>query len=157
MEYYLVYKTINLKNGKYYIGVHKTKNKNDSYLGSGMALKRAIKKYGKQNFSRSILQECSSEEDMYAKEKEIIKNHINDKMCYNLNSGGFGGWAYVNTTGINKGINNCMHNKEIADKVARLVSATKKANPKYIELAKRHRTKLESQILVRNVHCIRNS
>lgn len=45
---YTVYKTTNIINGKYYIGVHKTTNPNDSYLGSGKAIKEAIKKYGKK-------------------------------------------------------------------------------------------------------------
>jgi len=42
---FIIYKTTNLINGKTYIGIHKTKNKNDSYIESGIHLVRAIKKY----------------------------------------------------------------------------------------------------------------
>jgi len=49
--HYIVYKTTNLINKKIYIGIHSTENINDGYLGSGTALKRAIAKHGKENFS----------------------------------------------------------------------------------------------------------
>jgi hypothetical protein len=44
----IIYKTTNIINGKYYVG--KDINNSESYLGSGVLLKRAIKKYGKENF-----------------------------------------------------------------------------------------------------------
>lgn len=40
---YTVYKVTNIKNGKYYVGVHKTNNPYDSYMGSGTAIRNAIK------------------------------------------------------------------------------------------------------------------
>ena len=60
--YYLIYRTTNLLNGKYYVGAHRTTKKNDDYLGSGVALKRAIKKYGRENFSKEIVEECETED-----------------------------------------------------------------------------------------------
>ena len=53
-QYYMVYKTTNLVNNKYYIGVHATNDLNDGYFGSGKNLKQAIKKYGKEHFKRDI-------------------------------------------------------------------------------------------------------
>lgn len=50
----IIYITTNLINGKQYIG-QSTKINCNSYLGSGKALKLAIKKYGKNNFSKQIL------------------------------------------------------------------------------------------------------
>jgi hypothetical protein len=48
-QYHIIYKTTNTSTDKYYIGKHSTDNINDDYLGSGVALKNAIKKYGKEN------------------------------------------------------------------------------------------------------------
>ena len=58
---YLIYETTNLVDGKKYIGKHATNKNDDDYLGSGVYLKRAIRKYGKDNFSKTILFEFDSE------------------------------------------------------------------------------------------------
>ena len=67
---YIVYKTTNTINGKYYIGAHRTDNLNDGYVGSGVGLKRAIEKYGKENFVTETLHTLRTEDEMYAKEKQ---------------------------------------------------------------------------------------
>jgi len=96
--FYLVYKITNTLNGKTYIGCHKTKDKNDGYMGSGKIIKRAIKKYGIDNFTKEIIAECSCSEEMFAKEKELV---VLDEMSYNMKVGGEGGFDYLNTTGLN--------------------------------------------------------
>ena len=45
-NYYILYETTNLINGKNYRGIHKTSKLEDGYLGSGLALEKSIKKYG---------------------------------------------------------------------------------------------------------------
>lgn len=90
--YYVIYKTTNLINGKYYIGKHQTKNINDRYFGSGKAILDAIKKYGKKNFSKEILYVFDNERDMNLKEKEIItEEYISTDKNYNMGVGGEGG------------------------------------------------------------------
>lgn len=91
-EYYgFIYITTNLINNKKYIGMHN--NFNDDYLGSGKLLQYAIKKYGKENFSREILAYAKTKEELAKLEIYYIKiyNAILDENFYNIHSGGFGG------------------------------------------------------------------
>ena len=52
MKYFTIYQITNNINNKYYIGKHITDNPYDSYMGSGKAIIRAIKKYGKEKDPR---------------------------------------------------------------------------------------------------------
>lgn len=89
---YIIYKTTNEINGKYYIGCHQTDNINDGYLGSGKHLRYAIKKYGIDNFKFEILYSVLSKEKMFELERNIVnKDLVNDPQSYNLKIGGSGG------------------------------------------------------------------
>lgn len=91
MIYHTVYKTTNILNGKFYYGVHSTNNINDDYLGSGKFLKKAIKKYGKQNFKKEIIAIFDERDKALFLEKDIVtKKLVEDNNCYN---GIFGGNA----------------------------------------------------------------
>jgi hypothetical protein len=70
---YIVYKIINVLNHHYYIGVHKTNNINDSYLGSGIRILRAVRKYQKKNFIKQILLITDNKKEAYDREKELVK------------------------------------------------------------------------------------
>lgn len=87
----IIYKTTNLANGKFYIGKD-TKNKN-SYLGSGKILKKAIKKHGKENFKKEILEVCKNNDELCEREIYWINfyNSTDNKIGYNLSKGGKGG------------------------------------------------------------------
>lgn len=87
---WIVYKTTNNKNNKYYIGVHKvTTGKKDTYLGSGKALLNAVKKYGRDSFTRVTLAEFSNELDAYSFEKDFLtEEHLKNTNCYNITEGG---------------------------------------------------------------------
>jgi len=94
---YLIYKTTNNINGKIYIGAHKTKNINDGYMGSGEVLRKAFNKYGKSNFSRTIIQIFNTSEEMFDMEAILVTNDfVLDHNNYNLKVGGLGGWDYIN-------------------------------------------------------------
>ena len=99
--FYLIYKITNITNGKYYIGAHKTTDKNDSYMGSGVAITRAYKKYGKEKFIKEIILECDSEEDMYLMEKKLVVPYVIDRSSYNIMEGGVGGFNHINESGMN--------------------------------------------------------
>jgi hypothetical protein len=89
---FYVYKITNTINNKIYIGVHSTNNIDDGYMGSGMALAKAFKKYGKENFYKEILEYCDDQESLYKREAEIVnKEFINRNDTYNLQTGGKGG------------------------------------------------------------------
>lgn len=90
---FTVYQIVNSKNGKSYIGVHKTKNINDSYMGSGKLIKSAIQKYGIENFNKKILLIFDNYDDALCAEIQLISDL---KPGYNLHEGGNGGWIYVN-------------------------------------------------------------
>lgn len=82
-----------------YVGQHQTENLDDGYMGSGLRIQRAIEKYGIDNFEKTILFECSSEEEMNKKEAEIVnEDFIARDDVYNITLGGHGGWNYVNQT-----------------------------------------------------------
>lgn len=103
---YLIYKISNKIDNKFYVGKHKTENKNDDYFGSGLLLKRAVEKYGKNNFVKELLFECSSEEEMNQKEADIIdEDFITRDDTYNIKLGGNGGFDYINKNGKNHGGN----------------------------------------------------
>lgn len=80
----VIYETVNNINGKKYIG--KDSKNNPNYLGSGKYLKLAIKKYGRENFSKNILQYCSSLEELNQAEVEWIVqlNCKNSENYYNV-------------------------------------------------------------------------
>lgn len=89
---YTIYQIRNKINGKIYIGKHQTENIDDGYFGSGVALRKAIQKHGKENFVKEILFVFDSEDEMNAKERELItEEFVSRKDTYNLGVGGEGG------------------------------------------------------------------
>lgn len=90
--YHFIYKTTNLINGKIYIGAHSTDNINDSYLGSGSILHKAITKYGRESFQREIIHFCETPDELYQLESEIVNEEfIARDDVYNVTLGGGGG------------------------------------------------------------------
>jgi hypothetical protein len=88
-----IYKTKNNINGKVYIGKHKKSYFDKNYYGSGIAIKQAIKKYKKENFTVVIVARAKTEEELNNLEKSIIaifKRHYG-RRCYNIAIGGEGG------------------------------------------------------------------
>lgn len=104
---YIVYITVNLCNGKFYIGVHRTNPEVfDGYLGNGVyresninskakGLPKAIAKYGYENFKRTTIAIFPDTEEgkqaAYKLESEIVNpTLLRSKNCYNISIGGMG-------------------------------------------------------------------
>lgn len=93
---HIVYKVINDFDSRYYIGVRKTEKADfDGYLGSGIHIRRMVKHYGKEHFSRLTLFEFNNSDDAYEKEKELLKEALSDPNCVNLAKGGQGGCTFL--------------------------------------------------------------
>tara|TARA_R110001632_G_scaffold92860_1_gene198151 strand:+ start:678 stop:1313 length:636 start_codon:yes stop_codon:yes gene_type:complete len=84
--------SINTINNKKYIG--KDVQNNPNYLGSGIDLKKAIKKYGKTNFKKIILEKCSSKDELWKREEYwLTKFDVkNNTEFYNRTNKAFGAW-----------------------------------------------------------------
>ena len=94
MKEWIVYETRNKRNGKIYVGTHGQKigTHFDGYLGSGVVLREAIRKYGKEAFERHTLSTHSTELGAYAEERRIVcRDFVERRDTYNTAIGGLGG------------------------------------------------------------------
>lgn len=74
------------------VGKHISRSLPDNYFGSGIYLRSAIQKYGRENFQKNII--CFAENKKDLSEKEvyyIAKEKSKGKAEYNLTKGGEGG------------------------------------------------------------------
>lgn len=95
-KYHYFYKITNNINGHFYYGVHNTNNLDDGYMGSGVRLHYAYKKYGVENFTKEILKFFNTQKEAFEYESEIVTEElVNRDDCYNLQVGG----KYLNTHG----------------------------------------------------------
>jgi len=91
-KYHFTYKTTNLINGRYYLGMHSTNKIDDGYLGSGKRLYYELNKYGKENFKIEILNYFNLREDLVQGEINLITDEdLKNLNCLNLSKGGCGG------------------------------------------------------------------
>ncbi len=88
--YGFIYITTNLINNMKYIGQHTGFKTN--YLGSGTLLKAAIRKYGRENFSREIIAYANTQKELDQLEQYYIQkyNAVASSMYYNIIPGGPG-------------------------------------------------------------------
>jgi len=90
--HHIVYKTTCLITGRYYIGLHSTNNLSDGYLGSGVLIRRSIKKYGKRQHRFEVLQELPTREEAARREKILVEEVLGkDALLLNIGPGGDGG------------------------------------------------------------------
>ena len=87
----VIYKVTNNINNKIYVG-QKTGDISE-YLGSGKLIQRAVKKYGKDNFSFEILETIADSSKLNERETfwiQKLKSYLR-KIGYNISNTSFGG------------------------------------------------------------------
>lgn len=151
----IIYKTTNLMTGDFYIG--KDSKNNPKYLGSGLILKRAIKKYGVISFTKDILEYCTidniNEREIYW--IDLFRNKY-PYLIYNIGKGGIGGDNWTNHPEknrliqekylyVNRGINHPFYGKSSPKK--------NKANTPEVraKISTSLKTSAEFQIAVRSI------
>lgn len=142
--FHIVYKTINKVNGMFYIGKHSTENINDLYLGSGTRINHAIKKYGRENFTKEILFVFEDESSALLMESKIISDlQIPNPNCYNICPIGSGqkqkGISLSEQTRQKIIDNNGMRGKTHTDEAKAKISATHKGKSNW------HKGKIRSE------------
>lgn len=129
-KYHIIYKVTNLLNDKYYIGMHSTDDLDDGYFGSGVYIRRSIKKYGIENHQFEILEYCSSREDLKLREELIVNEKlVADAQCMNLKIGGIGGFS---NEAIMKSHLVRKERSKIDEEYRQYISATAKSNAKMV-------------------------
>lgn len=115
----IIYKTTCLINNKIYIG--QTQKMNEDYLGSGVKITDAIKKFGKSNFKRETLRICKNQKELDAFERYFIKkfDSTNIEIGYNILPGTANGFGHVNPSKI----------KSVRDKISNTVKQHHADNP----------------------------
>ena len=131
-----IYKITNLINGKIYIGqtVKSIANSQD-YYGSGSIIKKAIFKYGKENFQKDILESCTNREHLSEREMYWIYklNSTNPLIGYNIALGGNGGDTISNNPNkkeISKRISDTLKGRKSSEETKKKISESNKGNDK---------------------------
>lgn len=134
-----IYKITNLLNKKIYIG--KSINNSPDYYGSGILIKRAIKKYGLENFFKEVIDTAETVDELNEKEKYWISktesNNLN--IGYNIAKGRDGGDLITNNPNKEhfleycknrKGEKNGMFGRKHSDESLRKMSENRKGKCK---------------------------
>lgn len=116
MIYKYIYKTINLTNGKSYIGQHTTNNEYDNYLGSGSELNKDIKSIGYKYFIKGIIEYCDNKDELNEREKYWIEYYNTINEGYNICKGG---GDYPVLYGDKNGFFNKKHSEETRKKMSK--------------------------------------
>ncbi len=91
-KFHFIYKTTCVITGRYYVGMHSTDDMDDGYLGSGRFIVNSVRKHGKENHRREVLELLPTREELRVREGQIVNaDLLSDDSCMNLNLGGLTG------------------------------------------------------------------
>jgi group I intron endonuclease len=151
-----IYITTNKINGKKYVGkCQRTVEKSEHYLGSGNLLKHSIKKYGKDNFIKEILEKNLNLSNIQDRERYWIKI-LDTKFPkgYNLTDGGEG---LLNPTDETRkrmseknkklsGVNSPKYGKPVSEETKKKISEKLKNRYRSPETIEKHKQKMLGRI-----------
>jgi len=130
-----VYKITNKINGKFYIGIRSESiRKSNSYFGGGKLIKNAIKKYGKENFTKEVLQEVDDIEELKNAEERWISffGFPTNELMYNVTGGREGAKGYKHTKKtkdkMSKNSSKYWKNKKFSEKTKNKISNAMRGN-----------------------------
>lgn len=131
--YGYIYLILNKVNGKTYIGKHKSSKlwNQDKYMGSGILLKPAQKKYGIENFEKFLI--CYTESEKDACEKEVFwiaEYRKRGKAEYNIDKGGRGG-GYEKPLSTRIKLSEAQKGKKMSEETKRKISSSLKGHKGY--------------------------
>ena len=138
---YIVYKHINKINGKVYIGQTALNVERRWRNGKGYktgVFKKAIEKYGWDNFEHIIVRDKLSKEEANLLEVSLIRKYKELGICYNITDGGEGACGYKHTEESKKKISNRSKGKKIPEYIRILVSKRFKG----VALTEEHKLKI---------------
>ena len=139
-----IYKFVNLKTNKIYIGKREKPVFDEHYYGSGKLWKSDLEKYGKENIKREILCFGFSREELNELEKYYIKlyNAQDKDVGYNIHKGGQGGNSINDTekwSEMYKGAKNGRYHKVVTLETRLKISAATKGLNKGVKNPKKGR------------------
>ena len=140
--YNYIYKITNQINGKIYIGKHSTDNLDDGYMGSGILICKAEKKYGIENFTKEYLAFCDTEEKLNWFEKFYIKKYKAKEVGYNLTDGGDGHLGFIMTEETKQKLSEAKKGKILSEEHKQKLSEAKKGKT----LSEEHKQKISEAI-----------
>lgn len=130
---YIVYKTIDTRNGNIYVGVHKQSTlDDDGYRGSGRIISAIMKKYDANILKRETIQVFYDAESAYALEGKIVdEDFIKRSDTYNIKLGGHGGFDDINERRSNGEWENPMHDQNSINKMIEAAAKTRSKKPEF--------------------------
>ena len=129
---YYIYRITNKINGKTYIGQHRYKDLNDGYMGSGVYLAKAKKRYGIKSFTKEILysniqyKKTADDVERFA----IAKERALGKAEYNITNGGGGVEGYKHSEEAKEKISEARKGRHHSEETRKKISELNKG--KYI-------------------------
>ena len=154
---YYIYLIVNNANGKTYVGQRKSSKEwyEDRYMGSGILLAKAKKKYGIENFEKFLIQHCNTKEETDKAERFWIAEYRNrGKAEYNIASGGHGGcgigenhpmYGKHHTEEAKRKNSEAHKGRVCSDKTKQKISEANKGHPGYW-LGKHHSEEIRKKI-----------